>query len=138
MKKVQQIGWKFWSLLSRPSYDFLCFKKFTTTLLWVKNLDFMNLRMKKEDDDETKRFSKSAENFGVCWAYQVIIFYVSKMFNNPLMGLKAWFHEFKNEKRVWWWDKKVQQIDRKGYSLLSMSNYHFLCFEKFSTTLLWV
>ena len=30
-------------------------------------LDFMNLRMKKDDDDEKKRFSKSAENFGACY-----------------------------------------------------------------------
>ena len=35
-------------------------------LLWIKNLDFMNIRIKKEDVDQTKRFSKSAEKFGAC------------------------------------------------------------------------
>ena len=29
-------------------------------------LDFMNLRLKKEDYDEKKKFSKSAENFVPC------------------------------------------------------------------------
>ena len=61
-----------------------------------------------------------AEQFGAGWEYQVIIVYISKSFQQlffgfkniklSYMGLKTEFHEFKNEKGGWWWDKKVQQI----------------------------
>ena len=51
-------------------------------------LDFMNLRMKNEDDDETKRFSKSAEKFRACYAYQIIIFYVPNNFQQLYYGFK--------------------------------------------------
>ena len=53
-------------MLSISSYYFLCFKKFSRTLLWVSKVDFMNLRMKKEYDDEIKTFNKSAEKVTAC------------------------------------------------------------------------
>ena len=39
--------------------------KTLNSLMGLK-LDFMNLRLKKEDDDEKKMLSKSAENFVPC------------------------------------------------------------------------
>ena len=39
------------------------FQKILNNSLMGLKLDFMNLRMKNEDDDETKRFNKSAEKF---------------------------------------------------------------------------
>ena len=44
--------------------------------------------MKKEDDDNTKMFSKSTEKFGACEAYQAIIFYISKHFQQLSCGFK--------------------------------------------------
>ena len=38
---------------------FSMFRKFFNNPLMGLKLDLMNLRMKKEDDDDTKRFSKS-------------------------------------------------------------------------------
>ena len=121
---------KLWSLLSISSYYFLCFEKFSTTLLWFQKLDFMNLKMKKEYDDEIIMFSKSGKKVKAYWAYQIIIFYILKKFQQLCYGLKTWFHEFKNEKWEWWWDKKVQQIGWKVWSLLNISSYYFL-FRKF-------
>ena len=34
---------------------------------------FYEFRMKKEYDDEIKRFSQSADKFAACWTYQIII-----------------------------------------------------------------
>ena len=54
------------SIFQRVFNNSLMGLKTVNSLIWVKKLDFMNLRMKKENDDETKRFNKSAEKFGGC------------------------------------------------------------------------
>ena len=45
---------------------FPMFRKIFNNFFMGIKIYFMNLRMRKEDDDETKRFGKSAENFRVC------------------------------------------------------------------------
>ena len=58
----------------------------------------MNLRMKKEDDDETKRFSNSLNTFEPVEHINLLFSIYGKHFQQPSYGFKNLFYEFKNEK----------------------------------------
>ena len=109
-EKIQQIGWKFWGFLRIQSDYFLLPQKCWGTSLCVLKHSFVyvlkhNL-MIFWTKEETKRFGKSAEHFGGCYANILIIFYYLIFFFNFRLGLNTQFYDSLNKGG----NKKVLQI----------------------------
>ena len=103
--------------------------KTLNSLIWVWKLDFMNLGLKKEDDDETKRFSKSLKTLEPFEHIDLLFSIYRKILNKPLMDLRTWFYEFRMTKE---YDDEIKRFSQLAEKFTVCWAYQIIINHEFS------